>query len=121
MRLSGVQGCFFLIGFLIAGGAPAQPSDATRGIEQLRQRMNPSITQKPPAMGQGPAVEAPKASGWTRMAVGLGEAQVTELLGAPDRVERQPHAARWQWEQGAEKGWVDFSNESRKVIEWRTY
>lgn len=83
--------------------------------------MNPRITEKPPAVGRAPAVEAPMRAGWAKMAVGLGEAQVRELLGAPDRIEQQPRATtRWHWEKGMEKGWVDFAGDPRKVVEWRS-
>ena len=82
--------------------------------------MNPSITQKPPATGQAPAVEAPKASGWPKLEVGFDEARVTALLGAPDRVEPQPQGTRWHWEKGQEQGWVEFAGEPPKVREWRS-
>jgi hypothetical protein len=120
MRLPGVHVCSLLTASLIAAAASAQSPDATRGVEQLRQRMNPSITQKPPATGQAPAVEAPSASGWSKLRVGFDEAKVTALLGAPDRVERQPQAARWHWERGAEQGWVEFAGEPLTVREWRS-
>lgn len=109
-----------VVGVLFSGAASAQPVDAAREFDAMRQRMNPRITEKPPAVGQAPAVEAPKRSGWAKLAVGLGEDQVTELLGAPDRIERRPRASRWHWEKGAEKGWVDFAGDPRKVTEWRS-
>lgn len=121
MPLAGLKRCLAVIAWLIAGGVSAQPADATRGIEQLRQHMNPRITEKPPAVGQAPAVEAPKASGWTRMAVGMEEAQVAELLGAPDRTERRAQTIRWFWAKGADQGWVDFAADTRKVLEWRSH
>jgi hypothetical protein len=120
MPLSGAKRCLIVMASLIASGAPAQPADTTRGMEQLRQRMSPRITEKPPAVGQAPAVETPKASGWSRMAVGLREAQVTGLLGAPDRIEQSPSTTRWHWEKGLDKGWVDFAGKPRTVVEWRS-
>ena len=120
MPRSRLQPCLVVVKVLISGAAPSQPVDTARDIDMLRQRMNPRITEKPPAVGQAPAVKAPKRSGWAKMAVGLGEAQVTELPGAPDRIERQPQASRWHWEKGAEKGWVDFAGDPRKVVEWRS-
>jgi hypothetical protein len=84
-----LQCCIAVIGVLNSGAAAAQPVDATREFDAMRQRMNPRITEKPPAVGQAPAVEAPKQSGWAQIAVGLGEARVSQLLGTPDRVEWQ--------------------------------
>jgi hypothetical protein len=119
MRLSIFRGGALVAAGFAAGAATAQPADATRGIEQLRQRMNPSITQKPPSAGRAPGVEAPQHSAWAKLRVGLDEGQVASLLGAPDRVERLAQAARWHWDKGAETGWVEFAGEPPRVREWR--
>ena len=88
-----------VIGALISGATTAQPVDAAREFDALRQRMIPRITENPPA---------------------VGEAQVTELLGAAERIKRRPQASRWRWEKGAEQGWGNFAGDPRKVIEWRS-
>ncbi|MGH8688405.1 MAG: hypothetical protein ACREVQ_11940 [Burkholderiales bacterium] len=100
--------------------ALGQTADTLRGVDQLRQRMNPTVTQKPPSVGPLPSVQAPKASGWSKLAVGLERNEVQSLLGTPDRIETQGQSARWHWEHGAEQGWVEFAGEPPKVREWRS-
>jgi len=97
----------------------AQTQDTLRGVDQLRQRMRPNATERPASIGEGPSVQAPQASGWSKLAVGLDEPGVRALLGAPDRIEPRPPAARWHWESGADHGWVEFAGEPPRVREWR--
>jgi hypothetical protein len=97
-----------------------QTQDTLRGVDQLRHRMHPYAIERPASIGEGPSVQAPKASGWSKLAVGLDQPGVRALLGAPERVEELAKSTRWHWESGSDKGWVEFVGEPALVREWRS-